>query len=374
MTLKALLEEVLLLQTAWQKNATPQMVRRGVIVRNEICSWLNEHAQDLRASAGWPEGDLAFEGSDGAGAKAEIPWTRLFSRTRSPGAQTGWYAVFLFSAQGDRCYLALAHGTTSWDGGQYRDRPSSELRALADWARATLAPEAIANGLTPQMQLDSRRWLGQSYELGTATAFSYDRNAIPDDSQLLDDLRRILSLLTTLYAKSDSDPLVPGTVPPEIAIATDAVLEATGKPPKAGGGQGFRLTPAEQRAVEKFAVKRVWEHLETVENWAVRSVESVASYDLHCKRGSSELFVEVKGTTSAGHTLLVTRNEVLLHQQKHPNNCLAVVSEIVLDRSTDPPNASGGNLELITPWLIDERDLEPIAYRYRRTHAGPKNG
>jgi len=100
--------------------------------------------------------------------------------------------------------------------------------------------------------------------------------------------------------------------------------------------------------------------------WNVKDVGAKKSYDLHCEREGKVLYVEVKGTTSTGDRILLTRNEVLLHKKEYPMNALAIVSEISLDRSGDAPSARGGALEIISPWDIDETRLETIAYVYRR--------
>jgi hypothetical protein len=52
-------------------------------------------------------------------------------------------------------------------------------------------------------------------------------------------------------------------------------------------------------------------------------------------------------------------------QMGYPDNALAVVRNITLDRSGDQPVASGGELVLVMPWSINEGDLVPIAYDYR---------
>ncbi len=48
----------------------------------------------------------------------------------------------------------------------------------------------------------------------------------------------------------------------------------------------------------------------------------------------------------------------------YPHNALAIVHSIVLDRSVEPPVASGGVLVVEQPWAIDQTDLVPISYKY----------
>jgi hypothetical protein len=71
----------------------------------------------------------------------------------------------------------------------------------------------------------------------------------------------------------------------------------------------------------------------------------------------------VKGTTSAGEKVILTRNEVKLHMNDHPDNGLIVVHHIDLQPG-EPPQASGGLLLVMIPWLLDGERLEPIGYEY----------
>lgn len=123
-------------------------------------------------------------------------------------------------------------------------------------------------------------------------------------------------------------------------------------------------TPAENRAIELRAVQVARAHFESA-GYTTEDVGASRSYDVHATRGSEEIKVEVKGTTSDGSSVVLTRNEVKLHLQVHPANALAIVRHIVLDHSAEAPVAIGGELELIMPWEIEETGLNPIAYDYR---------
>jgi hypothetical protein len=67
---------------------------------------------------------------------------------------------------------------------------------------------------------------------------------------------------------------------------------------------------------------------------------------------------------TSGDQVVLTRGEVEHHRKVHPANALAVVSRIVLDRSTDPPSVSGGFLRVTSPWNIEASDLTVISYTY----------
>jgi hypothetical protein len=92
---------------------------------------------------------------------------------------------------------------------------------------------------------------------------------------------------------------------------------------------------------------------------------SPSSYDLHATKAGTILKVDVKGTTSNGSEIVLTRNEVELHQHDYPANALAIVHHIKLYRTKDaPPTASGGELILEMPWALKQDRLAPIAFRY----------
>jgi hypothetical protein len=148
---------------------------------------------------------------------------------------------------------------------------------------------------------------------------------------------------------------------PEVADAIDAVEEAAN--PRRWFGR--RLSAAENKAIEEQAVRLVRRHFKDVLGYETKDVGATESYDVHATKGDSVIKVEVKGTTSEGAEVVLTANEVKLHLAEHPNNALAVVRRIGLDRSGDVPVATGGVLELTMAWEIDREHLEPIAYRYQ---------
>jgi hypothetical protein len=77
--------------------------------------------------------------------------------------------------------------------------------------------------------------------------------------------------------------------------------------------------------------------------------------------------VEVKGTTSdSPDAILMTRNEVALHRAEKGDTALFIVSSIRLEREVKKLNASGGVLEAMIGWDIDEWELTTTAYRVGR--------
>jgi hypothetical protein len=357
-----LLEEILLLQSEWTSKNTPDMKRRGELVRHECASWLRDQLPRLAHLVPESVQDLAVEGRDGTGLKTEVPWVRVHSLARSPSATEGWYVVYLFSALGDRVYLSLIQGTTRWENGEFRPRPPAELAARVAWARKQLGSSLDARpDLVQEIVLDSRKSdLGRGYEQGTVAAFAYPIDAIPQPAMLAHDLDFLVQALGVLHQAEDSALDLPGEPAPEVSDALVAVERAAGRRIR---GRGYRLTAPEKKAIELRAMRLAVEFL-TKEGYSAKDVGATHSYDVHASRDGVTLYVEVKGTTSPGVEVILTKNEVELHLREHPNTMLIVASDIVLNRTSDPPTANGGVLRVVHPWLISPTSLDPLAYRY----------
>ncbi len=283
--------------------------------------------------------------------------------------QSGWYVVYLFQALGDRVYLSLGHGSTKNVGSEigipeFKNRSAEEVAALKTWAldRIGLEIEQVPN-LGTSMSLDARRTpLGAAYEATSLCSFNYPVDEIPDDELLLQDLLTLLQLLDHLYAADISDPAVPGKISDEVVEVLDAVEGAAGRR-RRGRRQGRGLTAPERKAVEERAVSVATEYLKGAGWPTIEDVGATESYDLLATNEEGSIKVEVKGTTSAGEKVVVTRNEVHLHLEEFPKNALIVVSKINLVKG-DPPVASGGTLTVLLPWKIDTSTLDALGFEY----------
>lgn len=148
---------------------------------------------------------------------------------------------------------------------------------------------------------------------------------------------------------------------PEVSDAIAAV-ESVSNPRRKFGR---RFTAEENTAIEERAVLVTRKHFEDELGYKTEDVGAYESYDVRATKGQEVVKVEVKGTTTDGAEIVLTRNEVKLHRADYPNNALAVVRNIALDRSGDQPVASGGELVLVMPGSINEGDLVPFAFDYR---------
>jgi hypothetical protein len=148
-----------------------------------------------------------------------------------------------------------------------------------------------------------------------------------------------------------------------VRLAEEAAEILAGKPPPPT--QGFRPNAQQRRAIEMRAMDVGRDFLTNL-GWSVHDVsrDPAHPFDLHATRSDgSELEVEVKGTTSAGTKVLLTRNEVA-SASSLDKAALAVVANIRLDTGAQPPNAAGGDLSLHHPWTPAPESLQAISYAY----------
>jgi hypothetical protein len=79
----------------------------------------------------------------------------------------------------------------------------------------------------------------------------------------------------------------------------------------------------------------------------------------------SELPVEVKGTTSEGNRILLTRNEVTHARRVFPQIALYVLADVTLTAVDESIYRADGGTEIIRdPWDIREGRLQALAYEY----------
>ena len=111
-------------------------------------------------------------------------------------------------------------------------------------------------------------------------------------------------------------------------------------------------------------------HLDA-EKWEVEDVSASKSFDYIARRGGVELHVEVKGLVGSLPEVLLTINEKRHAQQWH-DLAIAIVTSIKIDRAGDQVSASGGELQFISPWRIDDGNLEPTQFRWSPKKPGPE--
>ncbi|MBB31661.1 MAG: hypothetical protein CME25_22505 [Gemmatimonadetes bacterium] len=88
-------------------------------------------------------------------------------------------------------------------------------------------------------------------------------------------------------------------------------------------------------------------------------------YDLIAWKDGDRRFIEVKGTTGEGASIILTHGEVRHAGEHVTKSVLIVVAKIQLSKVDDEWLASEGEIVCHNdPWIIDKNSLTPTQFRY----------
>jgi hypothetical protein len=173
-------------------------------------------------------------------------------------------------------------------------------------------------------------------------------------------MRSVLSEFRAQVSGSEVDAVV------ESAVSD--VDAAINPPPLGTGGQGPLMSAWERRLIEEAAMRVAEDELRRRGFSAIKDVSRTESYDFGATLRGEQWYVEMKGTTSLqAEQILLTANEVALHEQHGSLSCLIVVTGIVLDRAAQ--TATRGTPVVFMPWGTHGWNLIPTAYRAVRVTA-----
>lgn len=191
MSLRSQLQRVLELQPSYSAGVNPEMQERNNIVKDLGVLQIRELITDLKEYK-----KLRVNGSGGVGANATVPWIRISDPAKSLSAQSGWYLVFLFAADGSSAVLTLNQGVTGLN--------ATKIAKSVEASRAILANNQYTQIVTSsksQVSFDlkapSNKW-AKLYQAGNIEAFVFERDAIPKDHVILEDIRYLLERLDVL--------------------------------------------------------------------------------------------------------------------------------------------------------------------------------
>lgn len=338
-----------------------EMQERGRLIRTELANAVRERIPSLQAAFDPLFDDLAVEGSDGIGRKTEAPWVRFFSRAMSPNPREGFYFVIHFAADGSAVFFTVGCGSTIWSGEDLRLISDLELQKRTTWARGVIEQRwGTLNPFVDEIVLGAKAPLPRQFERATAIAkrLSVEELSRADLDQILyDGCERLSAIYLAQLAGRD---LSPGEQDAEEITLIAKPLRARRR------SQGIGLTGAQRKAVEMRAMNLAKAYLVEL-GYECVDTSATKPYDLIAKKQSVNLKIEVKGTTSdICDSVLMTRNEVDLHREERGKTGLIIVSRIELNRDGDNPSATGGTVEALLQWDIDEWTAKPVAFEIRR--------
>lgn len=349
------------LQPYYSSKNTPEMQERGQLIRQDLTRELRDHEDPLSRALGGFGHDFHVDASDGIGNKTELPWARFCSKAMSPKPTDGFYVVLHFSTDGSGVNIAVGCSSSKFYNGYSIVLAPEEIDERTEWARrvvledrGTLAPFTDANDFGARLPLP------KSFERACALVKKIAYEDIEDDS-VLSHLIEAAKMLSTVYeAQRQGRELSPAD---QVEIDLINIARPTNV---SGRSQGFGLSPSERKAVELRAM-RVAERWLRAEGYIPKDTSATKPYDFEAERDGEALFVEVKGTTSdAATAIAMTHGEVDLHRTKKGRTALMIVTGIRLQKNGGDSVASGGKLEALIGWDIDDWTLQPTVFRVSR--------
>jgi hypothetical protein len=129
---------------------------------------------------------------------------------------------------------------------------------------------------------------------------------------------------------------------------------------------GFQSNPAIRRAIESYAMKKAHRMLSEKGYKNIQNTAKLKPYDYTCETNGKSFFVEVKGTQTAGKSIILTKGEVN-HITKNPESSMLILVHSVRVSGTKKVHAQHGTVEIREHWRLRSEELDPIQYVWTMT-------
>jgi hypothetical protein len=149
---------------------------------------------------------------------------------------------------------------------------------------------------------------------------------------------------------------------PSVELDAEAMEVPAAADASRPSGQGFSTDSKTRKMVELYAMQRAREYFQSQGFTSIEDVSIKMSYDLLARDGTREVFIEVKGTQSAGSSVFLTHREVEFARRNKGRMALYVLHSIQVLEGDGTPQ--GGVHTVFWPWDVDDGSLAPIKYAY----------
>lgn len=363
MSITDIIKEICELQPKWTSVNTPEMKRRGELIRKDLVQALRSHEDEFKKALGKYSNDWGIKGSDGIGPKSEAPWVRVFSKKMSPSATEGYYMVIHFSKDGTAVFVTIGHGSHRWShDGSLVPFEDEELYSITERGRKLLFDHyGSLNTFTDSIILGAKNSGPKTFEDATVVAKRFSIQNLSDDV-FISAITKSLEMLSVIY-----DAVTLGLDQDAALIPQNEIDGIINPLSRRSAGQGYGLNAEERRAIELRAMEQATQWLNENNFTEINDCSKNKPYDFLVKRNSKTWKIEVKGTTAErSDVILMTANEVKLHRSESGSTVIIIVTAIKLDRSGKEPRATGGNVWAEVGWRIDDWIQDPISFRILR--------
>ncbi|QRN95286.1 DUF3883 domain-containing protein [Archangium violaceum] len=154
--------------------------------------------------------------------------------------------------------------------------------------------------------------------------------------------------------------------PPSVRLVAEPMEVPWAADVSSAMGQGFSSDPRIRKAVELEAMKRAREHFQKKGFTRIDDVSRQRSFDLHARDGEREVFVEVKGTQTAGSRVFLTSKEVEFARHNKNKMALYIFHSMRVREVNGEMIVEGGAERVSDPWDVDSGtlDIASITYSY----------
>ena len=149
---------------------------------------------------------------------------------------------------------------------------------------------------------------------------------------------------------------------PVILSQEDEIQENILTSEYSSGGQGFQNDVMVRLMIEEHAMN-ICEKYYLGKKYKVENVSTTHSCDFIISKAGVSRFIEVKGTQTAGDTIILTKNEVNLSRTQGENMALFLVHSITMNKKTVKKDS--GIVSIIDPWIVSDKRLTPISFTYK---------
>lgn len=162
-----------------------------------------------------PEGFVQFpyindsykiQGSVGQGSWANIPWIAIMDKGETITTQEGVYVVYLFAENMESVYLTLMQGVTK----PLAEKGKKEGYNFLEENTIRMRNMLPLKGLHTDGNIHlSHSGLSSDYQVSTVAYYKYEKDNLPSDQQLIEDLRNVMDNYRLYLDQSESDLVQP---------------------------------------------------------------------------------------------------------------------------------------------------------------------
>lgn len=170
---------------------------------NTVANCIRSSASKIVEEAAIDKSIYYYKGSSGNGRWVTVPWIGIFDNRITNSARKGFYIVYLFKADMSGVYLSLNQGWTYFEK-NWKPDPLNKIKIVSNDFRKTLKSslDDFQDGeidLVGKYEItSSNSKLLKGYERGHICGKLYLKNEIPEDHELVNDLRNMIGVYREL--------------------------------------------------------------------------------------------------------------------------------------------------------------------------------